>query len=437
MLHHELDKLSTYPFHMPGHKRNEKFGIPGAAVDITEIEGFDNLHHPTGLIRELEERFAQHYGAAHSFLSVGGSTLGLLCAIFALCEEGDTVIVARNCHKSVFNACYLKRLNIVFLEPEFDCALGCYTAVKQARLEQLEKAYPQAKAVVITSPTYEGFISEIHSTLPLIIDAAHGAHFGMARFPAYPTDAAIVISSLHKTLPALTQTALINVYDKRLIERVRLMLDLLETSSPSYVLLYSASVCCDYLQNHRADFERFYKDIAALRHIALQHLRLVQTDDISKLVISTQGTALSGTALAAALREDFGIESELAGSWHVLLMSTVGDDAAALARLQKALLETDRTLSAAPEEPFVPPPAAPGTRQISYTAQGCPTAFWEAEGKISNEFVYAYPPDIPILLPGMPIRKSDLTYLHQLAAAGVTLVAQGENFPNTILTKAL
>ena len=199
-LHDKLKDIDTYPFHMPGHKRNDKFGILGSEIDITEIDGFDNLHSPSGVIKNIEDKLKIIYKSKRSFISVNGSSGGILASIFAVCNEVDTVIVARNCHKSVYNACMLLKLKIIFVEPQYDLTNGYYTKLEQDTVNYAINRHPEAKAVIITSPTYEGFISKIDCNIPLIVDSAHGAHLGMPYFPEYPSGD-IVISSLHKTLP--------------------------------------------------------------------------------------------------------------------------------------------------------------------------------------------------------------------------------------------
>ena len=434
MLHDALKKLNNIPFHMPGHKRKAAFGIPGAAIDITEIEGFDNLHHPQGLIADLENSLASLYHAKKSFLSVGGSTLGMLCAIAAVCEKGDTVIVARNCHKSVYNACFLRELHIVFAEPEFDETHGIYTTLHQHTVDTALHRYPQAKAVILTSPTYEGYVSEIHAAVPVIIDAAHGAHFGLAEYPPYP-QGSIVVSSLHKTLPALTQTAVINVYDDRFISEVGFWLDILETSSPSYVLMNAASICCEFMRSHPEAFENHYALLKAFRTLELRHLKLMETDDISKIVISTAGTALSGKALGKVLRETYRIEPEMEGLAHIILMSTVGDENKDLDMLRRALTETDASLQSAKPHALTRPPLQEGIFTIQREKESRVVPFSDAPGHICNEFIYAYPPDIPILLPGDVFTESLCRYLGALTKAGIEVISDSGMFPNNVLTK--
>ena len=434
-LHEKLKNINTYPFHMPGHKRNEKFGITGSEIDITEIDGFDNLHSPCGVIADVEARLAEIYKAKKSFMLVNGSTVGILSAIFAVCSEGDKIIVARNCHKSVYNACMLRKLRVVFAEPEFDSVNGYYTRLSTEALSGVLSREPDAKAVVITSPTYEGRISDISCDIPLIIDAAHGAHLGIHYFPKYPKGS-IVISSLHKTLPALTQCAVMNVYDEKYIAKVKRYLDIFETSSPSYVLMNSVSICCDIIENRKELFREYYDNLCDFRLIELDRLMLKYCEDISKIVISSENTQLSGTQLADILRKKYGIEAEMASVNYVVLMTSVGDEKEAFERLSSALTEIDGGLEYKKAKPFIKPPVISGALGISVSFNCYETPLEEAEGKTANEFVFAYPPDIPIIVPGEVITKETLGYIRTLIESDVNIVSDGNLLPDKILTKA-
>ncbi len=120
MLHDDLKKLNKYPFHMPGHKRNSDLSIVGSEIDITEIKGFDNLHSPKGSIFEIEQKLSALYHSEQSFMLVNGSTVGLLASVFAVTEQKDKIIISRNCHKSVYNACFLRELDVVYIEPDLN-----------------------------------------------------------------------------------------------------------------------------------------------------------------------------------------------------------------------------------------------------------------------------------------------------------------------------
>ena len=220
----QLQYKEDYPFHMPGHKRNLKIDSLLDAIskiDITEITGFDDLHHPEEMIRELMDDLKQIYGTKESYLLVNSSTAGNLAAIAALCNIGDKILVARNCHKSVYHAIELLGLDPIYIYPEID-EYGICKGITKEQIENIITKETSIKAMVLVSPTYEGRVSDIEgisdvlhrNNIPLIVDEAHGAHF--IYHEAFPESAAnsgadIVIQSLHKTLPAFTQTGLLHL----------------------------------------------------------------------------------------------------------------------------------------------------------------------------------------------------------------------------------
>lgn len=433
-LEDKLKELGTYPFHMPGHKRNKKFGITGSEIDITEIDGFDNLHCPKGVIADIEKDLEKIYKSKKSLISVNGSSMGIMSAIFAVCNRGDKIIVARNCHKSVFNACMLLELKIIYIEPDYDSTNGYYTRLSQETADKAIRENPDAKAMIITSPTYEGFISEIECDIPLIIDAAHGAHLGLGYFPKYPSGD-IVISSLHKTLLSLTQTAVINVYSEKLIERVKRFNDIFQTTSPSYVLMNSVSICANYVLKNRRDFCVFYENLCDLRLADTDNLRIMYTDDISKIIVSTAGTDISGNDLAEILRDKYKIEVEAYYKTYVLLMTSVADEKERLEYLKKALEEIDEGLICKYEELIKKPPCPDKAMQIKIDDEGEETEIDESIGKVSNEFIYAYPPDIPIIVPNEIISTEAIRYIKDSAKNGVNIISDSALIPNKILTK--
>lgn len=433
-LEDKLKELGTYPFHMPGHKRNKKFGITGSEIDITEIDGFDNLHCPKGVIADIEKDLEKIYKSKKSLISVNGSSMGIMSAIFAVCNRGDKIIVARNCHKSVFNACMLLELKIIYIEPDYDSTNGYYMRLSQETADKAIRENPDAKAMIITSPTYEGFISEIECDIPLIIDAAHGAHLGLGYFPKYP-NGDIVISSLHKTLLSLTQTAVINIYNDALTSRVKIYNDIFQTTSPSYVLMNSISICADYVLKNRRDFCVFYENLCDLRLADTENLRIMYTDDISKIIVSTAGTDISGNDLAEILRDKYKIEVEAYYKTYVLLMTSVADEKERLEYLKKALEEIDEGLICKYEELIKKPPCPKKIMQIKIDDEGEETEIDESIGKVSNEFVYAYPPDIPIIIPNEIISTEAIRYIKDSAKNGVNIISDSALIPNKILTK--
>lgn len=420
---------------MPGHKRNPKFSITGSDIDVTEIDGLDNLHNPKDILLEVEQALQSIYKSEKSFMLVNGSTVGILAAIFSVCDDGDKIIIARNCHKSVYNACMLRHLRVVYLEPEFDHSNGYYTRVLQSYVDEAVRNHPDAKAVVITSPTYEGIVSSITCNPTLIIDAAHGAHLGLGVFPSYPKGD-IVVSSLHKTLPALTQTAVINVYNQDFITGVKMYLSVFESSSPSYVLMNSAAVCCEYVQNNKKEFYRYFDRLCRLREMNLFHLRLMYSDDYSKVVISCANTGITGVELARILRNKYSIEVEMASERYIIAMTSVGDIEEIFTSFANALEEIDSELMLREQPLLKKPPVPEGEQCIFVSRESCETLIEESIGKISNEFVYAYPPDIPILSPNEKISKQTVRYIADAEKAGVTIISDSSLLPNKLLTKA-
>ena len=224
-----------YPFHMPGHKRNlaSSAGKFPFERDITEISGFDNLHHAEGILLEAQENAAQLYGTRRCFFSVNGSTAALLSAISACVSKGGSILVARNCHKAVYHALYLRELQPVYIYPHEDSRLGINGGISPSRVERYLEEHPEVEAVLITSPTYDGIVSNVEKIaeiahrheVPLIVDEAHGAHFRFSEyFPVSAADlgADIVIQSFHKTLPSMTQTAVLHVCSDRVdVEKVK------------------------------------------------------------------------------------------------------------------------------------------------------------------------------------------------------------------------
>ena len=304
---------NIYPFHMPGHKRRGSdigAGLDPYAIDITEIDNFDNLHHAEGIIKEAQAEAAALYGAKRAYFLINGSTCGILAAISAATKRGDKVLVARNCHKAVYHALYLRQLHPVFTYPEIT-RTRLQGQITEAQIRAAFDENPDIKAVVITSPTYDGVVSDVaaiasvahaHGAL-LVVDEAHGAHFGFGGgFPqnAIALGADAVIVSLHKTLPAFTQTALLLLGGMR-EAAVEKFLGIYETSSPSYVLMTGIERCIHYVRDNketvfaqlRSRLDRFYQKVSGLSHLNVVRKSDFSADeaydfDESKIIIFTQ-----------------------------------------------------------------------------------------------------------------------------------------------------
>lgn len=468
-------KSGCYPFHMPGHKRNmgrNGFEDP-FSFDITEIEGFDNLHHAQGILLEAQQRAAELYGARETYFLVNGSTAGILSAVSGCVPRGGRLLMARNCHKAVYHAAFLSDLDTVYVYPEKERVYGLNGGILPGEVERLLLETPGIGAVVITSPTYDGIVSDVRGIaaivhrygIPLIVDEAHGAHLKFhPYFPKSAVDqgADVVIQSVHKTLPALTQTALLHICGPYAdAERIRRYLSVYQTSSPSYVLMASIDRCVELLAREEEDrrtggkesgplFEAFIERLSRFRSRAksLSCLHLAGEEiagtagiyglDRSKLVISGKAAGISGSGIQRILREKDRIELEMAAGSYALGISTVMDTGEGFLRLFKALKSLDGEIltgcakraetadngaleaSETEGEALIRPEKVRRLSEAELAARE-ERPLRETEGCVSAEYIYLYPPGIPIIAPGERISRELLWQLERYQKSGLTL----------------
>ena len=462
-----------YPAHMPGHKGNPCYSFLGDILkyDITEIDGLDDLHDAGGVILESEKYAAKLYGVRETRFLINGSTVGVLCAISAVTNPGDRILIGRNCHRSVYNAAELNRLEVHYIYPELMKDTGIFLGISAKAVEAALMADPLIRTVVITSPTYEGISSDIAEIARvshkygalLIVDAAHGAHFGFHEgFPASAArqGADIIINSVHKTLPAPTQTALLHINDVNGIpvdrEAIRRYLGIYQSTSPSYLLMAGIDNCMSIISEHGQElFDRYLENIKWFedRALKLKHLRVIgrkqleercgiEDADPCKLMIcpgflnDAEKTKESGRAVAGAsggvelpevcekavnglngrelydiLREDFRIQPEMAADRYCLLIMTVMDTREGFERLINALESIDEKLDKK-KTAFcsgingILYSSRPVRRMNAYES-GCKPSEYvslnKAAGRVASSYVFLYPPGIPILVPGEEI----------------------------------
>lgn len=469
-------RTDMYPFHMPGHKRQPlSFPNPYTA-DITEIDGFDNLHHAEGILKEAQERAAAVYGSKRCYYLVNGSTCGLLAAICAAAGRGDKVLVARGSHKAVYHALAIQGLNVEYLYPVIT-GNDLQGQVTPEQVEDALKEHPDIRAVIITSPTYEGIISDIAGIaecthahdVPLIVDEAHGAHLGFGGgFPenAVRLGADAVIMSLHKTLPSFTQTALLHLTSDRIApERIERYLGIFETSSPSYLFMAGMDACVRMIAeegerlfaDYRKRLDAFYQKTADLKYLHIMKREDLTPEeaygwDDSKLVIfakrlgktkitnvkcnvESSMCAGAGTMLHERLLHDYHLQMEMMSADYVLGMTSIMDTDEGFARLSAALHEIDLELAGGIEAVSTPCEQGftaqmyrsnPREMQI-YQAMELPyqeVSFAEAGGEMSADYVYLYPPGIPLIVPGEVITSEFLERIRECIRYGLRVEGQ-------------
>ena len=241
-----------------GDKLGEEFVNNLGFLDITENDPLDNLHYPEGVIKESEELLAKTYNAKNTFFLVNGSSSGNLISIFSAFNEGDEVLVERNCHKSIYNGLILRKLKVTYIEPVIDNINGIFLPPDENRIYEAFNKCKEAKGIILTNPNYfgisydmENIIKDLKSKgLKVIIDAAHGAHFiASERLPKSLTSLAdYVVLSAHKTLPSLTQSGYLIVNDKN--SDVLFYKNAFLSTSPSYLLMASLDYARYYLDEY-------------------------------------------------------------------------------------------------------------------------------------------------------------------------------------------
>jgi arginine decarboxylase len=466
MVAHHQEKHAS--FHVPGHKSG--IGADGAAapfyrdilsIDYTEITGLDDLHQPEGVILEAQRLAAHCFGAEETFFLVGGSTVGNLAMITAVCEPNDLILVQRNVHKSVIHGLMLAGARAVFLPPKWDPINGIATGVEVQEVEKALHAYPEAKGLFITNPNYYGMGNDIEPLTqllhkygkPLLVDEAHGAHFGF--HPNLPASALscgadIVVQSTHKMLTAMTMGAMLHVQGS-LIDRTAInqQLTMLQSSSPSYPIL--ASLDLARRQMHTQGEYLLQKGLQVVNEFitGLQKLscfgvlpphsptNAYSYKDPFKVSIYDATGALTGPELQKQL-EARGCFVEMADEKHVLLIFTLGSTYDDTSRIHQALCNI------CAEQQLQKKELRGGIANINkippFTQISSPVAFnltnsrgnkrldtrkteWvsmeEAVGKRSADMVIPYPPGIPLLYPGELITKRSAEYLQELASLGI------------------
>lgn len=447
----EFQRKRPISFHVPGHKNGLLSELPAdfkqvLPYDMTELTGLDDLHYPEEVIKEAQQLLAETYGAEHSFFLVNGSTVGNLAMIYAVCSEGDQVIVQRNSHKSIFHALELTKAHPVFISPEWDGTSLTAGGVRLTDVEEAIREYPKAKAIILTYPNYYGMASaEMEGIvelcqekgMPVLVDEAHGAHFQLG--PPYPLSslamgADAVVHSAHKTLPAMTMGSFLHIQGPLLsAEKIKKYLRMLQSSSPSYVIMASLDDARAYLQNYSQPDKKNFAEkrnqfIESLK--SLPNLEVYEADDPLKLMLRVPHH--SGYQLKELFEQE-DIHAELADPYQVLLILPLlkwgqGFSFAEVRSRIKKALEKLKEVPHNAANVTVQPQEALSTLEATFAeleTEGEWISYTKAKGRISAAMIVPYPPGIPLVLAGERWSTDKLKSLLDYLAAGAQI--QGEH----------
>ncbi len=449
----KFTKKDTVRAHMPGSNGGTalsgKFKRNAFKVDLTELSGTDNLQNPQGIIKKSLKRAEKAFGAEKTYYLVNGSTVGLEAAILAVTKPGDTIIVDRACHKSVIAALILAHVTPVFVEPEFSEKLGIYVGITPEAVAVVLLKNPSAAGVVLTSPTYYGVCLDVGSIASvvhnagkvLIVDEAHGAHFAFSdKLPktALSLGADIVVQSAHKTLPALGQTALLHIgnTDRVSEDAVTKCVNLLQTSSPSYIMLASLDEAISHMSAGGKDnLDKIIEKLVEVKSKigVINKLSCITSSDvgceydITKLVIDVSRLSISGHGAAELLKRDYGIYPEMSDERSVLLYFTAGTT-------MRDLEAVDRAVSEIANAEFRPqdvktPSALPGLSLEmpmygAFFGEAERVPISKAESRICAEILNCCPPCIPLCIPGQRIDESVCGYISEFTDISDILVVK-------------
>ncbi|MCC3372939.1 aminotransferase class I/II-fold pyridoxal phosphate-dependent enzyme [Cohnella sp. REN36] len=436
-------------FHIPGHKKGAGMdpefrsfiGQNVLDIDLINIAPLDDLHQPVGVILEAQKLAADAFGADATFFSVQGTSSAIMAMILSVCGNGDKIIVPRNVHKSILSAIIFAGARPVFLSPVRDRNLGIDHGVTTRSVRRALERHPDAAAVLVINPTYFGVCANLKEIVdlvheydvPVLVDEAHGAliHFSdELPLSAMQAGADMAATSVHKLGGSMTQSSVLNVRAGRVnIQRVQTILSLLTTTSTSYPLLASLDTARRQLALHGRELAARTVALAQQARQAVNEIPGLYSFgedllgdeatfdyDPTKLTIHVRHLGITGYDAENWLREHHNIEVELSDMYNILCLVTPGDDASSIDLLLSALRQLSETHRHTGEvrELVVTIPEIPHlslTPRDAFYGETEVVPFRESAGRIIAEFIYVYPPGIPILLPGEVISQENIDYI--------------------------
>ncbi|NLC67276.1 MAG: aminotransferase class V-fold PLP-dependent enzyme, partial [Clostridiaceae bacterium] len=470
----DYTEKNVIPFHMPGHKRGTGFPREFAEnltrLDVTEIPGMDNLHFPEGIIKKAQDLAASAFGADRTYFLVNGSSCGIHASIMAVCKPGDRIIIARDCHRSAVAGAMLAGAEPVYVDTEVDDFFGITSVLEPGKLKEKLEENTDVTAVFITRPNYYGICSDIgriveivhsHGKI-LIVDEAHGAHlkFNKTLPPgAIQAGADICVQSAHKTLPALSQGAYLHVKSSNVdISRLEFYLRMLQTTSPSYVIMASLDIargimgcfgeqlldeviknteqvrCCARSSEGFTPLEEAY--ISRLHG----HGASYKTLDKTRLVINSRKLGVTGNTVSRMLKEKYGIQVEMSDVLNIVCMATVSDkkeyfdalckaldglplefkrnERGKLSKIDSSYGDLEKCLFKYEKLKKLPPPRQGVSLRDVGKTKGRTVELKRSIGKASRDFIVPYPPGVPVVCPGEIVTGETVEYIYSLIELG-------------------
>ncbi len=437
IIRHEPILLTT-PGHSGGKnilpEYKEIIGKKIFKADLSELDVLDNLQNPSGIIKNSLLRASEIYDSENTFYLVNGSTSGIIALMLATVSKGDKVLISRNAHKSVINALTLSQAMPVWINPEWEVEWNIPAQINPCDIKEKLEKNPDTKAVWITNPTYEGIVSDIKAISEickkkdalLIVDEAHGALWNFnERLPksSIYLGADACVQSLHKTGSCLTQGAVLHLSQNSGVNQERLIqsLNLINTTSPSYLILSSIEASIEYLNSSegKQNLDNLMNDIDEIKsfikvNIDADFLESCEKyhHDPTKMFFGVNG--LSGNNLSDILYKKFNIEFELNNNKGVLALIGIGTTRKKLEKFAFSLIKAEKMMQKAKSEnnnmqPFIEPEIVFSPAE-SFYKKSKKIEISKAIGLISKETIVNYPPGIPLIIAGEIIKPEHLEF---------------------------
>ena len=467
------------PFYAPGHKGGQGISGPlvellGAAVfrsDLPELPELDNLFNPEGVIAEAQNLAAEAFGAEYTRFLANGSTCGIIAAIVATCGPGDKIILPRNIHSSAISGLILSGAIPIFVNPEYNSDWDIANCITPESAAAALKQHPDAKAVMVVYPTYRGVCGDLRAiakithqyNIPLLVDEAHGAHFNFhpnLPEPALSAGADLTVQSIHKTLGAMTQASMLHLKGSRVdIQKINRALQLVQSTSPSYILLASLDAARQQIALHGAQLMAQTLQLAAKARSGISKipglsvLEPLNTPgfaelDQTRVTVKVSDLGITGFAADEILHSQFGVTAELPMPQHLTFIISLGNTESDIDNLVKGFTflagrefgnglcsgfngfngwmfkekakskKEDFAHPSLPHSPSPTPPLSPISPREAFFSRTETVAADKAVDRLSAELICPYPPGIPVLMPGEVITSKALEYLQQIQAAG-------------------
>ena len=445
-----LMEENSVSFHMPGHKGKNtliEWGKYIPYIDTTEVDGLDNLLEPRGIIKESQELAAKVYGAKSTIYGVNGSTGSIYIALSAITKPGDKVLIQRNCHKAVYNAMILNRLNPIYMYPNYNEEHNVLTGLYPEEIEEILKEHQDIKAVVMTYPNYYGVCSDLEKIAEIVhkynkilmVDEAHGPHMSFSdKLPisALEAGADIVIHSTHKTLPSFTQTSMIHVGTDRVdLNKLRDRFALYTTTSPSYLFTLSNEIAAAYMDGEgreRLDWSVDKVNEVIQRLQKIDRVFVFTGDDFDSTIKAKDNTkilfkidGIKGSKVKKILRTDHNIRLEMSDYYYGLILTSLMNDEEDYEKLIKAIEEIAAT---APYEEInsvsinMPTPQVVMNLAAAYYGKKELVDLEGAIGRVSAASIIPYPPGIPLIVPGEMITRELYDHIIMTMENGLEIV---------------